>query len=753
MIVKHKYLLLLPLFILLLSIVVLYQDSYQINIEKNQNLATYEDENIFIKNLGQIEPFCSGFKNKSFIEQDYKYLKSIDIQIVDINSWYENLLSLFVNNTDVISEEYKKRFDAKIILNLSDSNKCNLDARVRINGDWKDHIKLVDGNPISSLDVHLLNGNIFGVTKFKLFMPETRNGSNEIFTSTLFSELGFLSPRTFFVETNLNEKITTNYIFQEKFTKEFVEFNNYREGPLIQTNDKTQWTNTSGKIKQPENLKPLYFGYITNKSWFFRNKENFLIGNDALLKYNRLISLYQGKSIYYPEVEIRNQIFSFDAVLYATISNHMYNKINRKFFYDSLNKELIPAYYDGNSEILFENNTFDVTIDKISHPVIAYGAREVLDRKEIDIEGFQEELSNRGLDLTIEDVSKFIEKFYSNLKLISNLSQTPISEGLNNIESSKSFISFREYFQSTFSIYSELLTFDKDSNYILKCDNNLDSCENLISVPIDYKQISKIENLPFIPTSNAISIEYNTYKITNDIYLKTFENPEFKIDTKLKKIDIQLQQKNQKVIIYSDDKSQFKDWVINAEGSYDSNISKNNELGLTGCVTFYNISFVDIIFESNNLFCEDSLNVINSEGTFLDINIQNSFSDALDIDFSTVTIDKLNIENAQNDCLDLSYGDYQIIFSNLSFCGDKGISIGEMSVVEVNDVIVKNSSIGVVVKDSSNVLIKRIETRNTPVCFAFYRKKMEFIHPIVKITNLICENETSYVQEGVKFEN
>ena len=36
---------------------------------------------------------------------------------------------------------------------------------------------------------------------------------------------------------------------------------------------------------------------------------------------------------------------------------------------------------------------------------------EVLDRKEIDIEGFQEELSNRGLDLTIEDVSKFIENF------------------------------------------------------------------------------------------------------------------------------------------------------------------------------------------------------------------------------------------------------------------------------------------------------------------------------------------------------
>ena len=93
---------------------------------------------------------------------------------------------------------------------------------MRINGDWKDHIKLVDGNPISSLDVHLLNGNIFGVTKFKLFMPKTRNGSNEIFTSTLFSELGFLSPRTFFVETNLNEKITTNYIFQKNLQRSLL---------------------------------------------------------------------------------------------------------------------------------------------------------------------------------------------------------------------------------------------------------------------------------------------------------------------------------------------------------------------------------------------------------------------------------------------------------------------------------------------------------------------------------------------------
>jgi len=753
LIAKYRIIFLFPIFILFSLVIFFQKEINEINNTSNEVLESTQNDNSFIENFGQIEPFCSSFKNEAFTEQDYGYLSTIDIEIEEINKWYENIFSLFIENSDVISEKYKKRYDAKITLNLSDSNSCEINARVRINGDWKDHVKLVDGNPVSSLDVHLVDGNIFGITKFKLLIPETRNDKNEIFTSTLFSELGFLSPRTFFVQMNLNNKITTKYIFQEKFTKELVEFNNFREGPLIQTNDKTRWVVAGGDLNQPENLKPIHFGYINNETWLLRSRENFLIGNNGLYKFNRLISLYQGKSIYYPEVDVDSQLFAFDAALYATISNHMYNKINRKFLYDSFNQELIPAYYDGNSEILYDNNTLDVTVDKISYPIIAFGAKQILDKEQINTLDFRKELENRGLFLTIEETSKFLNKFYLNLKTISNISNISLKESLNNIYESRTFDSFNEYLDNTFSIYDEVILLNSDFDNILKCDINQSNCKVLNPDLNNLDNISDIKDIPFIPNSKSLNLIKKIYKIEPDIFLLVFDDPIVDVDTNLKKITVELANKNQKAVLYSINKSKLKDWEILVNGTYNLTIPKNNEFGLTGCFTVYNLELENLVFESNSLFCEDSINVINSNGTFLSVYIKNSLIDALDIDFSNIHIDSLDIYNSGNDCLDLSYGVYKINNLNLSECGDKGVSIGEASRVDMNNLLIKSSNIGLVTKDSSNVVLKNIKTIDTKVCFAFYRKKIEFIHPQVKIQNLDCQENIFFIQEGVRFEN
>ena len=74
--------------------------------------------------------------------------------------------------------------------------------------------------------------------------------------------------------------------------------------------------------------------------------------------------------------------------------------------------------------------------------------------------------------------------------------------------------------------------------------------------------------------------------------------------------------------------------------------------------------------------CEDSLNIVNSTGSLEVIAIIDSFSDAVDNDFSQIEIDKLDIVTAGNDCFDVSGGDYYILNANLVNCGDKGISVG-----------------------------------------------------------------------------
>ena len=47
---------------------------------------------------------------------------------------------------------------------------------------------------------------------------------SEILISTLFNELGYLSPRTTKVKLQYNDQ-TSNFIFQEKASKEFLEAN------------------------------------------------------------------------------------------------------------------------------------------------------------------------------------------------------------------------------------------------------------------------------------------------------------------------------------------------------------------------------------------------------------------------------------------------------------------------------------------------------------------------------------------------
>ena len=54
------------------------------------------------------------------------------------------------------------------------------------------------------------------------------------------------------------------------------------------------------------------------------------------------------------------------------------------------------------------------------------------------------------------------------------------------------------------------------------------------------------------------------------------------------------------------------------------------------------------------MICEDSINIKNSSGIINKIQIDNSYFDALDLDFSKIKINDLKVNNAKNDCIDFS---------------------------------------------------------------------------------------------------
>ena len=179
----------------------------------------------------------------------------------------------------------------------------------------------------------------------------------------------------------------------------------------------------------------------------------------------------------------------------------------------------------------------------------------------------------------------------------------------------------------------------------------------------------------------------------------------------------------------------------------------DNNILLTGCLTFYAAKFKDASINVDHARCEDGINIINSTGNIKKISSSNSVSDGIDIDFSEIDVEQIKIIDSGNDCIDFSAGSYSIQNIYVENCSDKGVSVGEKSNITINKLIVNNSNIGLAAKDSSIVKIIDGSFHKNIFCLAAYRKKIEFdgAKAIIKKSN--CNNERLYSQKGSEIIN
>ena len=90
--------------------------------------------------------------------------------------------------------------------------------------------------------------------------------------------------------------------------------------------------------------------------------------------------------------------------------------------------------------------------------------------------------------------------------------------------------------------------------------------------------------------------------------------------------------------------------------------------------------------------------------------------------------------------MDFSAGNYKLNKLNLINCGDKGLSVGEKSFVQLNEIIVENSDIGIASKDSSITRLENAYLKNLTTCVSAYNKKQEFYGGLVEAKNVECKN-------------
>ena len=183
------------------------------------------------------------FKSGEYIEKlsDPSKILFIEVQIPNSFKYHENAFKILSSNTQNIQPKLKKRFKARINVHY-EFGICNYIGSVRQTGDWKDHINFDEGGKLlRSLDVRLKTGNILNATRFKLFIPETRKGINEVLGSLILGKLGFIVPETFEVNTLVNE-VKHNMLFQETTSKELIERNLRRESAIFEGDENLLWS-------------------------------------------------------------------------------------------------------------------------------------------------------------------------------------------------------------------------------------------------------------------------------------------------------------------------------------------------------------------------------------------------------------------------------------------------------------------------------------------------------------------------------
>ena len=727
------------------------------------------------------QTYCDFDKNKSIEKlRDPNNIVEINLRVNNYKKWTMNNLRILSDINENIRSEHKKRFKANLTVKYK-FGICKYKVRIRQHGDWKDHIIYNDNqNFISqSLNVRINDGNILGITEFILFLPATRNEQNEIFTTHLLEELDFLAPRSYIFNLTVND-MKMNMIFQEKINKEFLENFNKKEGPILEGDEELIWTYGVGtNHRNFKKYELVSLSRLINTNWSSKSLSNFFVSAKATAKlqevYLNYTKLKTSKNINLAldykllsnnNFDLYNKWLNFELLLISLNADHALRPHNRKFYWNIFKNGFEPIYYDGNSKI---GNICKSDIINIKDLRVG----------DYDLHIYSNLINNihfKNLEKKLNDL-KNNNQFFSKLLEKSNFSKTEIQNNLDTITNNSKCI--KKYFSKLIKNYKPL----KHDLELLKNEyyKRLDLLNiNYYSIEdkIIQKNKSNEKNMLYCNKNNICNLQNsnNFFELSNFLnqrmqindkkifYLDSHFNKKnlFLIEKKINGIDVTIKHTKDVSIIYNENKKEIiitqksnTDRVIFLDGRLDntniifkgisSEISINDNLInykdiFTGCLTFQNITFNNVDISSFDGKCEDSVSFINTSGLINHININRSFSDALDFDFSNVEVKSINVENANNDCVDFSYGKYKINKMILNKCGDKGVSIGENSRFFNDEIIIKNSNIGIASKDSSLSYFNNIKIDKSKTCISAYNKKQEFDGGFVEIINLNCKN-------------
>ena len=719
---------------------------------------------------------CNHFSNQSLQLKNQNYPKLIEIETPDTRKWFIKTLKSVGKYR--INKEYKKYQKAKFKITYHNNVKCSYEGKIRIHGGRVDHIDIDKLN--SSMRVVLKDGHIYNKYNFALIKKKTLSFDDEIFASTFFEKLGYLSGLNYKVKVIINGGEVEEFLFREIPTLEMAKDSKRNNGIFLQSNK-----NDFGKRKtELPYQRSIILNRIKNSDGIAKNNSHVLLFALDKLNYLYLNSLGIGNgrdccedkpnksqtfmkqhyksgnyslnfSILDDEVEIeKNSIFNL--LMNATNSTHGLAIEDRGFFYDPTFDRFEPFYRDGNTNILDQNN-FNKESIRLFEFEKKYISKTINLIKSIDIDDFNKSLNKKGLELNNISLSQILNKIISNINKIKDFDL--YSNHKNDFT--------KNYF---------LNHFDKDLNFNLAfgginnefeiCDIKLQACKNIkieeekkdtllndkwlkleqFTKPIMYVRLSKKDYINNLKPKQRGLKKFKTFKVNNNFVIY-YNSPKETILINKEKREIILNQKkiSNKFIFFGND---INNWNIKFNGAKtslkDITQYKRDENMIGGCIALVNSEFTDISIEMFDNTCSKGIEVLNSVGSFQDIVITKSAVDAFDAEFSIISINKILIQEARGECIGLKRGKYKINGAILNECLDHSISVGEHAELEVNKIFTNNTASiaqfpkrvglrGIMVKDSSKVILHEYKNINSRKCLLSLRKKDYYDGALIKV--------------------
>ena len=140
---------------------------------------------------------------------------------------------------------------------------------------------------------------------------------------------------------------------------------------------------------------------------------------------------------------------------------------------------------------------------------------------------------------------------------------------------------------------------------------------------------------------------------------------------------------------------------LTIENGSGASIGNVRYIGMLSIHEARDVEFKNLILRNNHKF-DDMVHVIYSEDIYLrNCVFERAFSDALDVDISTIRIQGCRFSGSGNDAVDLMNSKALIMASELSYSGDKGVSVGEDSEVVIYNSRLHHNVNGIESKDGS----------------------------------------------------